>query len=76
MEAELVAIDSTSSGPGRPEDQARGFDPTGSEPAQVIGELRDTNERVRNEIAEAAREATVAAATGDSDRNAIALLIG
>jgi hypothetical protein len=38
--------------------------------------LRDSNESVRSEIAEAAREATVAAATGDSDRNAIALLIG
>jgi len=43
---------------------------------QVIAELRETNERVRNEIAEAAREATVAAATGDSDRNAIALSSG
>jgi chromosome segregation ATPase len=43
---------------------------------QLIVELRENNERVRNEIAEAAREATVEAATGDSDRNAIALLIG
>jgi TolA-binding protein len=77
MEAELVAIEqyfirSRADQKIKPEDLTQ---PVASL-RQVIGELRDTNERVRNEIAEAAREATVAAATGDSDRNAIALLIG
>lgn len=42
----------------------------------AIVELRNTNERVRNNIAEAAREAQVAVATGDSERGAIAILIG
>ena len=77
MEAELVAIEqyfirSRGDQKIKPEDLTQPVESL----RQVIGELRDANERVRNEIAEAAREATVAAATGDSDRNAIALLIG
>jgi TolA-binding protein/predicted nucleic acid-binding Zn-ribbon protein len=77
MEAELVAIEqyfirSRSDQKIKPEDLIQ---PVASL-RQVIAELREANERVRNEIAEATREATVAAATGDSDRNAIALLIG
>ena len=77
MDAELVAIEqyfirSRSSQKIRPEDLSQPVDGL----RQVIAELREANERVRSEIAEAAREATVAAATGDSDRNAIALLIG
>jgi hypothetical protein len=76
MEAELVAIEqyfirSRSDQKIRPEDLTQPVESL----RQVIGGLHETNERVRNEIAEAAREATVAAATGDSDRNAIALLI-
>jgi TolA-binding protein len=42
---------------------------------EAIGELRGSNDRIRNTIAEAAREEQVAAATGDSDRGAIALLV-
>jgi tetratricopeptide (TPR) repeat protein len=42
---------------------------------EAITELRSSNEHVRNEIAQAAREATVAAATGDSDRGAITQLL-
>jgi chromosome segregation ATPase len=77
MEAELVAIDqyfirSRGDQKIKPEDLAQPVESL----RQAVAELRDVNERVRNEIAEAAREATVAAATGDSDRNAIALLIG
>jgi len=77
MEAELVAIEQyfiRSRGDQKidPADLAQPVESL----RQVISELRDANERVRGEIAEAAREATVAAATGDSDRNAIALLIG
>jgi hypothetical protein len=41
----------------------------------AIAELRTSNDRIRNNIAEAAREAHVAAATGDSDRGSIAVLI-
>ena len=77
MDAELVAIEQYFIRFGadqkiRPEDLTQPVQSL----RQVISELRDANERVRNEIAEAAREATVGAATGDSDRNAIALLIG
>jgi len=77
MEAELVAIEqyfirSRSDQKIKPEDLNQPVDSL----RQAMGELREANERVRNEIAEAAREAKVAAATGDSDRNAIALLIG
>jgi hypothetical protein len=42
---------------------------------ETIGELRGSNDRIRNAIAETAREEKVAAATGDSDRGAIALLL-
>ena len=77
MEAELVAIEqyfirSQGDQKIKPADLTQPVESL----RQVIAELRETNERVRNEIAEAARQATVAAATGDSDRNAIALLIG
>jgi len=77
MEAELVAIEqyfirSRADQKIRPDDLTQ---PVASL-RQVIADLRDANEHVRNEIAEVAREATVAAATGDSDRNSIALLIG
>jgi TolA-binding protein len=76
MEAELVAIEqyfirSRSDQKIKPEDLTQPVDGL----RQVIVELRDANERVRNEIAEAAHEATIGAATGDSDRNAIALLM-
>ncbi|HJX53247.1 MAG TPA: tetratricopeptide repeat protein [Polyangia bacterium] len=77
MDAELVAIEqyfirSRADQKIRPDDLTQPVQSL----RQVLSELRDSNERVRSEIAEAAREATVAAATGDSDRNAIALLIG
>ena len=77
MDAELVAIEqyfirSRSDQKIKPEDLNQPVDSL----RQVIGELRESNERVRNEIAEVARETTVAAATGDSDRSAIALLMG
>ena len=76
MEAELVAIEQYFIR-SRSDQKIKSEDLT--QPVaglrQVIGELRESNEHVRNEIAEAAREATVAAATGDSDRNAIALLM-
>jgi hypothetical protein len=77
MDAELVAIEqyfirSHSDQKIKPDDLNQ---PVASL-RQVIGELRESNERVRNEIAEVARETTVAAATGDSDRSAIALLMG
>jgi chromosome segregation ATPase len=76
MDAELVAIEqyfirSRSDQKIRPEDLTQPVDGL----RQVIIELRDANERLRNEIAEAAHEATIGAATGDSDRNAIALLM-
>jgi tetratricopeptide (TPR) repeat protein len=41
----------------------------------AISELRSNNDRIRINISEAAREAQVAAATGDSDRGAIAVLL-
>ena len=41
----------------------------------AITELRASNERLRNNISEAAREAQVAIATGDSERNAIGILL-
>jgi tetratricopeptide (TPR) repeat protein len=77
MEAELVAIEQYFIR-SRSDQKIKSGDLTQPVDSlrQVIGELRESNEHVRNEIAEAAREATVAAATGDSDRNAIALLIG
>jgi chromosome segregation ATPase len=42
---------------------------------EAIAELRASNERARNAIAEAVREERVEAATGDSDRGAIARLL-
>jgi len=42
---------------------------------EAIAELRGSNDRVRNTIAEATRENTVAAATGDSDRDTITNLV-
>ena len=42
---------------------------------QAIAELRSSNDRIRNSLAESAREAQVAVATGDSERGAIATLI-
>ncbi len=41
----------------------------------AISELRASNDKIRNNIAETTREEQVAAATGDSDRGAIAVLI-
>ena len=41
----------------------------------AIVELRASNDRIRNSIAEAAREATVAAATGDAERGSIGILV-
>jgi hypothetical protein len=43
---------------------------------EAIVELRASIDRVRNNIAEAAREATVAVATGDDARTAIGVLVG
>jgi len=76
MDAELVAIEqyfirSRSDQKIKPGDLTQPVDSL----RQAIVELREANEHVRNEIAEAAREAKVAAATGDSDRNAIGLLV-
>jgi hypothetical protein len=42
---------------------------------EAIAELRASNDRIRNSISEASREATVGAATGDQDRGAIATLV-
>jgi len=42
--------------PLRSKDQARGPEPAGGQPAAGHRELRESNERVRNEIAEVARE--------------------
>ena len=76
MEAELVAIEqyfirSRSDQKIKPEDLAQPVESL----RQVINDLRDANERLRNEIAEAAHEATIGVATGDRDRNAIAMLM-
>ncbi len=75
MDAELVAIEqyfikSRADQKIKPEELAQPV----SGMRQAIVDLRAANDRVRNTIAEAAREATVAAATGDSDRGAIASL--
>jgi tetratricopeptide (TPR) repeat protein len=75
MEAELVAIEqyfikSRADQKIRPEDllaPVAGL-------RDAIVELRASNDRIRNAIAEAAREATVAVATGDADRGAIGSL--
>ena len=76
MDAELVAIEqyfikSKSDQKIKPEDIAQPV----AGLRDAIVELRSANDRIRNEIAEAAREATVAAATGDSDRQSIARLL-
>jgi TolA-binding protein len=75
MDAELVAIEqyfikSRADQKIKPEELIQPV----SGMRDAIVELRAANDRVRNTIAEAAREATVAAATGDSDRGAIASL--
>ena len=75
MDAELVAIEqyfikSRADQKIKPEELMQPV----SGMREAIMELRAANDRVRNTIAEAAREATVAAATGDSDRGAIASL--
>jgi TolA-binding protein len=76
MEAELVAIEqyfikSRADQKIKPEELVQ---PVGSL-REAIVELRAANDRIRNNIAEAAREATVGAATGDSDRGAIGTLV-
>lgn len=76
MEAELVAIEqyfikSRADQKIKPEELIQ---PVASM-RNAITELRAENDRIRNNIAEAAREATVAAATGDQDRGAIATLV-
>jgi len=76
MDAELVAIEQYFIKSGadqkiRPEDLLA---PVASL-KEAIADLRESNNRIRNAIAEAAREATVAAATGDSERGPIARLV-
>ncbi len=76
MEAELVAIEqyfikSRAEQKINPDDLTKPVEGL----REAIAELRGANEQVRNQIAEATREATVAAATGDSDRGAIAQLL-
>jgi tetratricopeptide (TPR) repeat protein len=77
MEAELVAIEqyfikSRSDQKIKPEELIQPV----AGMREAIVELRASNDRIRNSIAEAAREATVGAATGDQDRGAIATLVG
>jgi TolA-binding protein len=76
MEAELVAIEqyfikSRADQKIKPEELIQ---PVASM-RDGIAELRASNDHIRNAIAEAAREATVGAATGDQDRGAIATLV-
>jgi hypothetical protein len=76
MEAELVAIEqyfikSRADQKIKPEELIQ---PVASM-RDGIAELRASNDHIRNGIAEAAREATVGAATGDQDRGAIATLV-
>ena len=76
MEAELVAIEqyfikSRSDQKIKPEELIQPV----SSMRDAITELRASNDHIRNAIAEAAREATVGAATGDQDRGAIATLV-
>jgi chromosome segregation ATPase len=76
MEAELVAIEqyfikSRADQKIKPEELIQPV----SSMRDAITELRASNDHIRNTIAEAAREATVGAATGDQDRGAIATLI-
>jgi tetratricopeptide (TPR) repeat protein len=77
MEAELVAIEqyfikSRADQKIKPEELIQPV----AGMREAITELRASNDRIRNSIAEAAREATVGAATGDQDRGAIATLVG
>jgi tetratricopeptide (TPR) repeat protein len=77
MEAELVAIEqyfikSRADQKIKPEELVQPV----AGMREAITELRNSNDRIRNSISEAAREATVAAATGDQDRGAIATLVG
>jgi chromosome segregation ATPase len=77
MEAELVAIEqyfikSRADQKIRPEELTQPV----AGMREAIVELRASNDRIRNSIAEASREATVGAATGDQDRGAIATLVG
>jgi tetratricopeptide (TPR) repeat protein len=77
MEAELIAIEqyfikSRGDQKIKPEDLLQPV----ANLHEALLELRSNNDRIRNEIAEAAREATVAAATGDSDRQAVFRLLG
>jgi hypothetical protein len=76
MEAELVAIEqyyikSRADQKIKPEELMQPV----AGMREAIVELRASNDRIRNNIAEAAREATVGAATGDQDRGAIATLV-
>ncbi len=76
MEAELVAIEqyfikSRADQKIKPEELIQPV----AGMREAIAELRASNDRIRNNIAEAAREATVEAATGDEDRGAIADLV-
>ncbi|HEX7506924.1 MAG TPA: tetratricopeptide repeat protein [Polyangia bacterium] len=76
MEAELVAIEqyyikSRSDQKIKPQELIQPV----AGMREAIVELRAANDRIRNNIAEAAREATVGAATGDQDRGAIATLV-
>jgi TolA-binding protein len=76
MEAELVAIEqyyikSRSDQKIKPQELIQ---PVAGMRESIV-ELRAANDRIRNSIAEAAREATVGAATGDQDRGAIATLV-
>jgi signal transduction histidine kinase len=71
MEAELVAIEnyyihSRADQKIRPEDLKQPV----ADLRVLIAEMRTQNEQVRNEVSELNREATVAVATGESDRNA------
>ena len=77
MEAELVAIEqyyikSRADQKIKPQELIQ---PVASM-REAIVELRGSNDRIRNGIAEAVREAAVGAATGDQDRGAIATLVG
>ena len=76
MEAELVAIEqyfirSRGDQKIKPQDLVQPV----AGMRDTISELRASNDRIRNNIAEAAREAQVAVATGDSERGAIAVLV-
>lgn len=76
MDAELVAIEqyfikSRADQKIRPEDLIQ---PVAGLRAAIV-ELRASNDRIRNRIAEAAREATVAVATGDAERGIIGILV-